>query len=166
MDNLRALEAQGSMAVQAATPVLRSLAQDSSAPAVIQAGDFNYMKGIAVDSGAATGGTRSVGPMATGSVLEYILKVPVTGVYTITYRVAGNAPGAIAFRLNGQTLATTEPRHVPAHFRFRGPARQGHLGRGPVRPDPATEAGRCARSLVRGRIDPAEWRLLRIRLYR
>lgn len=101
----RALEVEGSVAVQVATPVVQSIT--ATAQDTIQAEDFNYMNGITVGINTAVGGSKFVGPVSTGNILEYIIKVPQTGVYTITYRVAGTSDGSVVFQLNGLPLATT-----------------------------------------------------------
>jgi hypothetical protein len=109
--DIRALETQGSIVTHAATPVLRTLTQDPQSPVTIQAEEFNFMKGISIDANAA----GSVSLNAAGSVLEYILRVPANGVYTVTYRLAATGAagvatadaGALMLQLNGQTLATT-----------------------------------------------------------
>lgn len=106
-DNLRALEAQGSVVIQATTPVLQNLTPDSLAPVTLQAEDFNYMKGIAIDSSNAGAGGKTAGAIAATNFLEYIVKVPTAGVYSITYRVSGTSAGSIQFQLNGRSLITT-----------------------------------------------------------
>jgi hypothetical protein len=106
MANLRALEAQGSVVIQASTPFLQTLTRDSLAPVFLQAEDFNYMKGVTVESDGAAGAGKYVGSLSTGDYLEYIVQVPASGVYTLTCRVAGTAPGAIALQLNGAPLGT------------------------------------------------------------
>jgi hypothetical protein len=108
--DIRSLETQGSIVTHAATPVLQSLTQDPQSPVTIQAEDFNFMKGVSVDADPAGTGYKAVGLNAAGCFLEYILRVPATGIYTITYRVAGATgagSGALLFQLNGQPLAAT-----------------------------------------------------------
>lgn len=96
---LYAMEVQSSVTVAMVTPVAQSI------PDTIEAENYNFMKGILVQT-CSEGGLK-VGSIDTGDWLEYIIKVPVSNYYNITYRVAGTSLGTASLLQNGDTLATT-----------------------------------------------------------
>lgn len=74
----------------------------------IEAENFCGMQGIQTETTSDTGGGQNVGWIEVGDWLEYNINVPVTGNYTLTYRIAstGNT-GQLQFIAPTGTLAST-----------------------------------------------------------
>ncbi|MEW5251733.1 carbohydrate-binding protein [Microbulbifer sp. 2201CG32-9] len=62
-------------------------------PARIEAENFCAMSGIQLEDTADTGGGHNVGYIDTGDWMSYKVQVPVSGVYTVDYRVAAPDSG-------------------------------------------------------------------------
>jgi hypothetical protein len=77
------------------TPIVQSL------PGTIEAENYNFMQGIATENLAAGG--KKVGAIDSGDWLEYIVQVPTTGLYTLSFQVAGTLAGAVEIQQNNTT---------------------------------------------------------------
>jgi predicted alpha-1,6-mannanase (GH76 family) len=93
-------ECNSAVVMQQVTPALQAL------PGTIEAENYSYMKGIDIQSNAAASGAKNVSGVATGDNLEYIVTIPSSGVYKISFNIAGAVDGSVNFQQNGQTLGT------------------------------------------------------------
>lgn len=93
-------ECNSAVVMQQVTPVLQAL------PDTIEAENYNYMKGVQVQVNMEASGQKNVVGLATGDNLEYIVTIPSTGVYNISFKVAGLVDGAVDLQQNGKTLGT------------------------------------------------------------
>jgi len=102
IDNIAtSMECNSAVVIQQVTPTIQTL------PANIEAENYNFMNGIQTENSVVASGGANVGYIEQGDWLEYIIKVPTSGTYNITYRVSGTNAGSVSFQQNGQTLATT-----------------------------------------------------------
>jgi predicted alpha-1,6-mannanase (GH76 family) len=97
--NLQAMEVQSSVTIQMVTPIVQTLSD------TIKATNYNYMSGIL--SQTCSEGGLNISGVDTGDWIEYVMNVPTTNYYTITYRVAGTTDGSVSFLSNGRVLSTT-----------------------------------------------------------
>jgi hypothetical protein len=88
-----------------------TVAQAINLPAIVEAEDFTTMSGIQTETTTDTGGGENIGYTDPGDYLDYLVNVPITGPYTIDFRVASAvATGAIELRNEaGTALATLAP---------------------------------------------------------
>ncbi len=75
-------------------------------PDTIEAENYNFMKGVSVTS--ITAGGKSVGAIDAGDWVEYIVKVPTTGNYTISCTVAGTSNGSMQVQQNDIAVSTID----------------------------------------------------------
>ncbi|OGX82100.1 glycoside hydrolase family 76 protein [Hymenobacter coccineus] len=80
------------------TPMVQALAS------TIEAENYNFMQGTAT-VGLAAGG-KAVGSLDSGDMLEYIVNVPSSGLYTLSLSVAGAAAGSVEIQQNNVALTT------------------------------------------------------------
>ncbi|WP_314584935.1 S-layer homology domain-containing protein [Paenibacillus terrigena] len=81
-----------------------------SVPAVfMKAADYTSMNNVQIEDTSDIGGGKHVGYLAAGSWMEYTnIDIPVTGTYTLQYRVAVNNDGAaVSFEVDGVPQKTT-----------------------------------------------------------
>ncbi|HEY5569929.1 MAG TPA: carbohydrate-binding protein [Bacteroidales bacterium] len=98
-NTLSCQETCSSVVIQQVTPVVQSI------PDTIEAEDYNFMSGISRDT--CLEGGSAIHSMEAGDWIEYIIQVPSTGFYKITYRVSGTSEGSVSILQNGDTLTTT-----------------------------------------------------------
>lgn len=76
-------------------------------PGKVQAEDFYAMSGIQTENTSDTGGGMNVGWIDAGDWLEYIINVPISGVYKIYFRTASqSSAGQIDLKIGDSTMAT------------------------------------------------------------
>ncbi len=76
-------------------------------PGKVEAEDFFAMSGIQTENTSDIGGGMNVGWIDAGDWLEYALNVPVSGVYKLYFRIAGqSSAGQFDFKIADSTLAT------------------------------------------------------------
>ncbi len=73
----------------------------------IEAEDYTAMNGIQTENTTDTGGGLNVGWIDPGDWMEYVVDIPVAGIYTVNFRVA-SIPGsaAVQFQVDGNVLTT------------------------------------------------------------
>jgi len=98
------IECNSAVVMQEVTPILQTI------PDTIEAENFNFVKGVEIQTSASVSEGKNIGSITDGDWLEYIIKVPTSGTYTISYWISGTSEGAISMLENGATLATT---HLP-----------------------------------------------------
>jgi|GEM_PF-2656174 len=81
--------------------------ENPSLPGTIQAEKYTRMSGVQKETTKDLGGGQDVGYIETGDWMEYSLNIPVTGIYTLCFRIAGTSVGSLALKLGEETLATT-----------------------------------------------------------
>ncbi len=86
------------VAMQQFTPTVQSVL------GTIEAEDYNFMKGIVIEN--ITAGGKSAGSIEAGDWLEYIINVPSTGAYTISFNVATQNAASMEFQQNNVALTT------------------------------------------------------------
>lgn len=75
-------------------------------PAKIQAEDFFSMSGIQTENTTDTGGGMNVGWIDAGDWIDYMINVPVSGVYKVYFRIAcQSVAGQIELKIADSTLA-------------------------------------------------------------
>lgn len=80
--------------------------QHASAQIRIEAEDFNTMSGIQTEITTDEGGGLNVGYFDNSDWLEYIIEVPVTGDYRLSFRSASlNGGGVLNVQINGSNLS-------------------------------------------------------------
>lgn len=99
VDSIMAMELTGCVSIQQVTPVIQPLS------GTIIATNYNYMKGILTET-CSEGGLNITG-IETGDWIDYVMNIPKSNTYTITYRVAGTNDGAVSLLQNADTLSTT-----------------------------------------------------------
>jgi len=104
------------------TPTVQSI------PAKMEAENYNFMSGIGTEN--CSEGGLAVGFIEAGDWMEYIVNVPTTGNYYITYRVAGMGTGSVAFQHNGKTLTTTNLPNTGNYTTFANATTQVYLTAG------------------------------------
>ncbi|MCH6255961.1 carbohydrate-binding protein [Puniceicoccaceae bacterium K14] len=75
---------------------------------VIQAEDFSDMSGVETEATSDVDGGLNATSIDDGDWIEYFLNIPLTGDYTLNYRVASNdGGGSIRFEVEGEAKITT-----------------------------------------------------------
>lgn len=82
------------------TPIVQAL------PGTIEAEDYNFMQGISTIN-LATGG-KTVNSLESGDWVEFLVKVPTAGLYTLSLRVAGTTAGAMEIQQNNVALTSLD----------------------------------------------------------
>ena len=98
------IECNSAVVMQEVTPILQIISD------TIEAENFNFVKGVEIQTSASVSEGKNVGSITDGDWLEYIIKVPASGTYTISYWISGTSEGAVSMLENGAILATT---HLP-----------------------------------------------------
>lgn len=80
------------------TPIAQSLS------GTIEAENYNFMKGISTED-LSTGG-KTVGSIDNGDWLEFIVNAPTSGLYTLSFSVAGASAGSMEIQQNNIALTT------------------------------------------------------------
>lgn len=76
-------------------------------PGKVEAEDFFAMSGVQTENTSDIGGGMNVGWIDAGDWLEYVLNVPVSGVYKLYFRIAcQSSAGQFDFKIADSTLAT------------------------------------------------------------
>jgi predicted alpha-1,6-mannanase (GH76 family) len=94
-----AMELTGSVVIQQVTPVVQPLL------GTIQASNYNFMKGVEAE--ASSEGGSNLKNIQTGDWIDYIMNVPTSNYYTITYRIASESAGSVSLLQNGEILSVT-----------------------------------------------------------
>jgi len=95
------IECNSSVVMQEVTPILQTI------PDTIEAENFNFIKGVEIQTNEKVSNGKNAGSITEGDWLEYIINVPTSGTYTISYSVSGTSEGSVSIQENGATLATT-----------------------------------------------------------
>lgn len=77
-------------------------------PGTIEAEEFNKMQGIQTDQTTDIGGGLDITSANAGDWIEYSINVPSSGLYTVSYRVAGLSGGQISLSQGGVNVVTTD----------------------------------------------------------
>lgn len=78
-------------------------------PALVQAEDYTAMSGIQTENTTDVGGGMNVGWIDTGDWMDYMLDVPVKGIYKIEYRVSSlSTGGEISLQLRDSLIVSAE----------------------------------------------------------
>jgi hypothetical protein len=101
MDNSTANESNSGVVIQEVTPIVQDI------PAKIEAENYNFMKGAVTEATSDTDGGLNVHSLISGDYLEYVIKVPSSGLYVINYSIASTVAGSVSLSHSGQPLSTT-----------------------------------------------------------
>jgi len=83
----------------------------SPIPARLEAESYSAMSGISIEATSDVSGIANVGWIDAGDWLEYNIDVPVTGDYTVYFRISANATTNLELRENNATVQTLQ---IPA----------------------------------------------------
>ena len=85
---------------------LKKKSDTVSVPGIIEAEEFNLMKGTQWEITSDTSGGLDITSLTAGDWIEYSIHIPATDLYTVSYRIAGISDGQIALLQNSESIDT------------------------------------------------------------